>query len=97
MRVVLTSCEGSRCWYPRPGGLIEDVLLLICPIDHIALPGRLVVLFPFPFRYLIDGFLRVRLDRGCVTLILSVMNLYIYLGDFVVVLFAVEVFFLFDP
>ena len=53
--------------------------------------------FLFSFRYLIDGLLRVRLDHGRVTLTLSVTNLYIYLGDFLVVLFAVEVFFLFDP
>ena len=67
------------------------------PLITLCLPGRLIHLFPFPFGHLIDGLLRVRLDRGRVTLTPSVTNLYIYLGDFVVVLFAVEVFFLFDP
>ena len=48
----------------------------------LRFPGRLICLFPFPIGHLIDGLLRVRLDRGHVTLTPSVVNLYIDVGDF---------------
>ena len=48
----------------------------------LRFPGRLIRLFPFPFGHLIDGLLRVRLDRGRVTLTPSVVNLSIYVGGF---------------
>ena len=76
VRVVLTSCEGSRCWYPRPGGSIVNIWPLIFPSITLHYQVGSFCLFPFPFGNLVDCSLRLGFWGVAVSFGLSVMCLY---------------------